>query len=65
MTVTGVKLQKMTEDGYGSLFYAVPNRLDDISFRLEKDVVEKLEFLAKAPKCHENCQSTYNNKKKL
>ena len=27
---TGVKLHNMTEDGYGSLFYAVQNRDDDI-----------------------------------
>ena len=56
-------LQKLTSQGYPAFLYAVNNRKDEVSFRLESDVDTQSDFLAKNPMYHARCRSNYTNRK--
>ena len=58
-------LHKVTAQGYHSLLYAVINRRDEISFRLESDVEPQSAFLEKNPVCHARCRSSSQTAKQL
>jgi len=56
-------LQNLTDKGYPALLYAVTNRKDEVSFRLENELEPRHDFLKKNPVCHSKCRSKYTNRK--
>ena len=56
-------MQKLTDHGYPALLYAVTNRKDEVSFRLQNEVEPQSDFLQKNPVCHARCRSKYTNRK--
>jgi hypothetical protein len=56
-------LQKLTSQGYPAFLYAVNNRKDEVSFRLESDVDTQSDLLSKNPVYHARCRSNYTNRK--
>lgn len=56
-------LQRLTEQGYASLLNAVQKRDDEVSLRLQDDVLDKEHFLSMSPLCHAKCRNAYTNKK--
>ena len=56
-------LQKLTVKGYPALLYAVANRNDDVSFRLENELDPQCAFLERNPVCHTKCRNKYTNRK--
>ena len=56
-------LQKLTDQGYPALLYAVINRKDDVSFRLENELEPQCDFLERNPVWHARCRAKYSNRK--
>ena len=56
-------LQKVTDQGYPALLYAVINRKDDVSFRLENELQPQCDFLERNPVWHTRCRAKYTNRK--
>lgn len=56
-------LQKLTDQGYPALLYAVSNRKDDVSFRLRNDLEPQCDFLKRNPVWHTRCRAKYTNRK--
>ena len=56
-------LQKLTDQVYPALQYAVANRHDDVSFRLENELDPQCAFLERNPVCHAKCRNKYTNRK--
>ena len=56
-------LQKVTNQGYPSLLYAVTNRKDDISYRLDNELQPQCDFLGRNPLWHTQCRAKYTNRK--
>ena len=50
-------LQKLTDQGYPALLYAVTNRKDDVSFRLVNKLEPQFEFLKRNPVWHTRCRA--------
>lgn len=56
-------LQKLTNHGYPSLLYAVTNRKDDVSYRLDNQLKAQCDFLGRNPLWHTQCRAKYTNRK--
>ena len=56
-------MQKLRDQGYPALLYAITNRKDDISFRLQNKVDPHSDFLEKNPVCLARYRSKYTNRK--
>ena len=56
-------LQKRTNLGYPSLLYAVTNRRDDVSYRLDNELQTQCAFLGRNPLWHTKCRAKYINRK--
>ncbi len=56
-------LQKLTNHGYPSLLYAVTNRKDDVSYRLDNQLKAQCDFLGRNPLWHTQCRAEYTNRK--
>ena len=56
-------IQKLTDQGYLALLYAITNRKDDISFRIQNDVDPHSDFLEKNPVGLARYRSKYTNRK--
>ncbi len=56
-------LQRLTNHGYPSLLYAVTNRKDDVSYRLDNQLKAQCDFLGRNPLWHTQCRAKYTNRK--
>ncbi len=56
-------MQKLTDKGYRALLYAITNRKDEISFRLQNEVDSHSDFLEKNLVCLALYRSKYTNHK--
>ena len=56
-------IEKLTDQGYLALLYAIINRKDEISFRLQNEVDPHSDFLEKNPVCLVRYRSKYTNHK--
>lgn len=54
-------LQKVTNQGYPSLLYAVTNRKDDVSYRIDSELQPQCDFLGRNPLWHTKCCAKYTN----
>lgn len=58
-----VPLQQLTPLGYPALLNAVTKRMDEVAFRLERDIIDEHNFMLHEPKMHAKCRNSYTNRK--